>query len=76
MREKRDLTVIMSLHELELAKLVSDKILCLKGEYAQRYGTPQEIFTQDFIERLFDINEERFWGNEKLLWYLKQVTEK
>lgn len=76
MRERKGITVIMSLHELELAKLVSDKILCLKGEYVERYGTPREIFTQDFIERLFDINADRFWGNERLLWYLKQVAEK
>ena len=51
MREKKGLTVIMSLHELELAKIVSDKILCLKGEYVERYGTPEEIFESDFIER-------------------------
>lgn len=49
MREKKGLTVIMSLHELELAKIVSDKILCLKGEYVERYGTPEEIFESDFI---------------------------
>lgn len=55
MREKKGLTVIMSLHELELAKIVSDKILCLKGEYVERYGTPEEIFESDFIERLYDM---------------------
>lgn len=57
MREKKGLTVIMSLHELELAKIVSDKILCLKGEYVERYGTPEEVFESDFIERLFDMKE-------------------
>ncbi|MCM1257023.1 MAG: ABC transporter ATP-binding protein [Roseburia sp.] len=70
MREKKGLTVIMSLHELEFAKLVSDKILCLKGEYVQRYGTPEEIFESDFIKRLFDIDEKSFSGNEKLLAYI------
>ena len=73
MREKRGLTVIMSLHELELAKIVSDKILCLKGEYVERYGTPEEIFESDFIERLYDMNEKDFIGNEKLLAYMKQI---
>ena len=42
------------LHELELAKIVSDKILCLKGEYVEGYGTPEEIFSGDFIKRLFE----------------------
>ncbi|MDE7284591.1 MAG: ABC transporter ATP-binding protein [Lachnospiraceae bacterium] len=74
MREKKGLTVIMSLHELELAKIVSDKILCLKGEYVERYGTPEEIFESDFIERLFEIDEKNFFGNKKLLAYMKQMA--
>lgn len=73
LREKKDLTVIMSLHELELAKIVSDRILCLKGEYVEKYGTPEEIFREGFIERLFDISEEDFRGNEKLLGYIRQI---
>ena len=38
---KKGLTVIMSLHELELAKIVSDKILCIKEGYVERCGTPK-----------------------------------
>lgn len=75
MREKRGLTVVMSLHELELAKIVSDKILCLKGEYVEGYGTPEEIFRSDFIERLFDIDEDDFAGDEKLLGYIKELLK-
>ena len=73
MRVKKGLTVIMSLHELELAKIVSDKILCLKGEYVLRYGTPDEVFISDFIERLFDIREEDLKADERLLAYIRQV---
>ena len=73
MREKKGLTVIMSLHELELAKIVSDKILCLKGEYVERYGTPEEIFASNFIEQLFDITESSFGGNEKFLAYIRGI---
>ena len=73
LRQQKGLTVIMSLHELELAKIVSDKILCLKGEYTERFGTPQEVFAQDFIERLFDIRQEEFAGNERLSAYVKQI---
>lgn len=73
LREKRGLTVIMSLHELAFAKIVSDKILCLKGEYVERYGTPEEIFESDFIERLFDIDKAGFRGNEKMLSYIEQL---
>ncbi|MEE1312626.1 MAG: ABC transporter ATP-binding protein [Lachnospiraceae bacterium] len=56
MRQKKGLTVIMSLHELELAQRVSDKILCVKGDYIERYGTPEEIFTPGYIKKLFDIH--------------------
>lgn len=73
MRVRKGLTVIMSLHELELAKIVSDRILCLKGEYVLRYGTPGEVFTSDFIERLFDIREEDLKANERLLAYIRQI---
>ena len=70
---KKGLTVIMSLHELELAKIVSDKILCIKDGYVERCGTPEEIFESDFIKRLFHINEDCFEGNEKLLAYIGRL---
>ena len=73
MRKKKGLTVIMSLHELELAKLISDKILCLKGEYIERYGTPEEIFETDFIRRLYGIEDGIFADDEKFQTYIRQV---
>lgn len=55
LRKKKQLTVIMSLHELELAAGVSDKVLCIKGEHIDKFGTPGEIFTPEYLCRLFDI---------------------
>ncbi|MCM1214718.1 MAG: ABC transporter ATP-binding protein [Lachnospiraceae bacterium] len=75
MRERRGLTVIMSLHELELARIVSDRILCLKGEYVERYGTPEEVFEPGFIRRLFEIDESSFAGNERFLAYVRRMGE-
>lgn len=60
MREKKGLTVIMSLHELELAERISDKILCVKGEYVQKIGVPKEIFKPGYIRELFEITEGSF----------------
>jgi iron complex transport system ATP-binding protein len=54
------LTVIMSLHELELAERVSDRILCVKGEYVEKYGKPEEIFKEGYINSLFDIHSGSF----------------
>lgn len=56
LRRKKGLTVIMSLHELELAQRVSDKILCLNGKYAERFGAPAEIFQPGYLEKLFGIS--------------------
>jgi iron complex transport system ATP-binding protein len=55
LRIKKGITVIMSIHELELAQRVSDKILCVKGEYVERFGTPEEIFQLGYLKSLFDI---------------------
>lgn len=60
MKVKKGLTVIMSLHELELAERVSDKILCLKGDYVEKYGTPGEIFKEHYIRNLFEITNGSF----------------
>lgn len=60
MCKKKKLTVIMSLHELELAARVSDKILCINGKCVDRFGRPEEVFEQGYITRLFDISSGSF----------------
>jgi iron complex transport system ATP-binding protein len=57
---KKGLTVIMSLHELELAQRVSDRICCVKGAYVERFGTPEEIFMEGYLGTLFDIQKGSF----------------
>lgn len=60
LRAKRGITVIMSLHELELAERVSDRILCVNGMYAERFGTPEEIFQKGYIKSLYGIETGSF----------------
>lgn len=60
MRKKKGLTVIMSLHELELAARVSDKILCINGKCVERFGRPDEVFEPGYISRLFSITTGSF----------------
>ena len=55
LRKKRQLTVIMSLHELDLAERVSDQILCINGTRVDRYGTPEVIFEPGYLSKLFGI---------------------
>ena len=48
-------TVIMSLHEVELAIKVSDKLLSLKDGRVAAFGPPEEIVKNHGIEKLFDL---------------------
>lgn len=60
MAKEKDITVIMSLHEIDLAQKISDKIVCVKGEMISHYGTPEEIFTGDLIQGLYDVDNGYF----------------
>lgn len=55
MSRSRNLSVIMSLHELELAGRISDKIMCVRGDRADRFGTPEEVFTPGYISELYEM---------------------
>ena len=52
----RQLTIILSLHEIDLAEKIADLILCVKGDTVWRYGPPQEIFRDDIIASLYDLS--------------------
>ncbi len=53
--KEKGITVIMSLHEIDLAMKISDKIMCVKGEYIEQFGTPAEVFNEEVINELYDI---------------------
>ncbi len=53
MSRSRNLSVVMSLHELDLAGRISDKIACVKGDRVERFGTPEEIFSKGYIQELY-----------------------
>ena len=57
MAKKKGITVIMSLHEIDLAQKISDKILCVKGETISQYGTPEEVFSEEGIRKLYEIEQ-------------------
>ena len=55
MAKRQNITVVMSLHEIDLAEKISDKIVCVKGERIAGYGTPEDIFTDEKIAQLYDM---------------------
>lgn len=60
MAKQRHLSVIMSLHELDLAERISDKILCVGEHIIDKFGTPEEIFVPGYISRLFGMTAGSF----------------
>ncbi len=58
-REQR-IAVIMSLHELDLAQKISDRVLCVLDGKPDRFGTPDEVFEERYIKRLFGISRGSF----------------
>jgi len=56
MAHKKQITIIMSLHELELAQKISDWVLCVNNGKIEKQGTPEEVFKSDYINSLFDIH--------------------
>ena len=60
LQKKKGLTVILSLHELELAARVSDRILCVDGAFVEQVGTPEEVFRPGHLSKLFQITQGSF----------------
>ena len=57
---KMGFSVLMSLHELDMAKQIADKVICMKGNKIDRIGNVNEIFNNGYIKELFDITSGEF----------------
>ena len=56
MAKRRGITVIMSLHEIDLAQKISDRIICVKGDHIARSGAPEAVFDEAAIRELYGID--------------------
>lgn len=69
MKRRKKLTVVMSLHEMELAEIISDKVMCICDHRVDRFGPPEEVLTEGYIAKLFGITSgsyEEATGNMEL----------
>ena len=57
---KKQVAVLMSMHELDLAQKVSDYIVCVGENKIWKCGMPEEIFTAVNMEALFGIRAESY----------------
>ena len=59
-KARAGMTIVASLHEIELARLLADQLLTVKDGHAQQIGTAEEIFREEIIAPLYDISAEEF----------------
>lgn len=52
---EKKMSVVLSLHEIDLAAKISDKIVCVDGDRVLSAGTPEEIFRGDTVRRLYGL---------------------
>ena len=57
MAREKGITVIMSLHEIDLAQKISDKVICVKGEIISRFGPPEKVFSEEVIRELYGLEQ-------------------
>lgn len=55
MARERGTTVVMSLHEIDLAAKASDYLLCVKGETIMAFGAPEDVLGSHAVEQLYDM---------------------
>ena len=57
MARERNMAIVMSLHELDLAEKVSDRVAAVAEHRVDRVGTPEEVFRDDYIRELYGIKK-------------------
>lgn len=60
MATEKNVAVVMSLHEIDLAAKVSDQIICVKGDKIELFGTPEEVFTDERVSTLYELSSGSF----------------
>lgn len=55
MAKDKNITVVMSLHEIDLATKISDYLVCVKGDTIAAFGPPDEILHGQIIQELYEM---------------------
>lgn len=58
--KEREITVILSLHEIDMALKSCDKVVLVKGKRVVAYGVPEEVVNEEIINQLYSIKESNF----------------
>lgn len=52
---RKQVAVLLSLHEIDLAAKISDWLICVKGDHIELSGTPDRVFTDRQMCDLYDL---------------------
>ena len=54
---RKNIAVLMSIHEPEIAMRLSDTVVALGDGKVMRFGTPEEVFEEAFIRELYNLGD-------------------
>lgn len=56
--DKRNITVLMSIHDISMVDKVSDSIIAIDGKHHVEQGAVKDFVNKDKLKKLFDLNDE------------------
>lgn len=71
----KEIAILMSLHELDLAHQISDEVVCVDGTHIAKYASAKEVFEGDFIQTLYGVSKESFDEKSGMLFLQKTQKE-
>ncbi|MCR5747683.1 MAG: ABC transporter ATP-binding protein [Lachnospiraceae bacterium] len=57
--KENGISVLMSIHELELVRKMADRVIALKDKAIDASGSADDILTDDYIRKLFRLDQEK-----------------
>lgn len=63
---EKEMTIICSLHELDLARRVADSVVLIRSDHSSIQGTPEELLSEQSVEENFGLTaaDRRFLAND------------
>lgn len=76
LNQQMNLTILMVLHDLNLAARCSDRLIMLKDGQVRYTGTPQEIMTPAIIREIFEVEPEIVTGKDGTPYFIPTKSVK
>ena len=71
--KQKNIAVFMSIHELDIANFVADRVICIKNRHIDKIGVSKQVLSEEYIKELFDIDEKIYASflktNDNTLFY-------